>query len=62
MTDRSKEERLLAARTKIEKAVLRKKSSEMDEPHAAYDAELEYCDDMIGIAAMELVQAMGMPE
>lgn len=43
------------ARDKLIKAVLRRVSSERDEPNAHYADELDYCDDMILQAAYELV-------
>lgn len=47
------------ARNQLVKAVLRYVSSELDEPHAHYDAELELCEDMIFRAAKELINARG---
>lgn len=38
------------AREDLIRAVLRRVSSERDDPNAYFDAELEYCDDMIQIA------------
>ncbi len=46
-----------AARAKLTRACLRRLASEYDDPHAHYDDELEYCDDMILEAAKELVAA-----
>lgn len=40
---------------RLRKAVLRYVASEMDEPHAHYDAELEYCQDMVLQAARDLI-------
>jgi hypothetical protein len=47
----------LEAQEKLIKAVLRRVSSERDEPHANFDDELDYCNDMIFAAAKELVEA-----
>jgi hypothetical protein len=46
------------ARIKLAKVVLRYLSSEMDEPNAHYDDELDLCNDMTEEAAKEFVQAM----
>lgn len=48
----------LNARRDIAKIVLRRLGSEMEDPSADFDAELEYCDDMLVGAARRLVDAV----
>lgn len=45
------------ARELIVRIVLRLVAAERDEPNAYYAAEIEYCDDELDKAALELVRA-----
>jgi hypothetical protein len=49
----------MIAMNDLKRAVLRWVMSEMDDPHSSYDAELEYCHDMIVDAAKRLAAATG---
>lgn len=46
------------ARDHLIKACVRWHTSEQDEPNAHYDAELEYCEDMIAAAARMYVNTL----
>ncbi len=49
----------VVAREYLIRAVLRRVSAEREEPHSSYEAEMEYCDDMILSFARDLVNAVG---
>lgn len=48
-------------RDELVKVCLRREQAESDEPHAYYDAELEYCDSMIDEIAVKLTEALKAP-
>lgn len=47
----------LDAKEQLIRAVLRLVSSERDESHANYDAELEYCNEMLFEAAAAYIKS-----
>ena len=47
-------EQIISRRENLMRWCLRRAGSERDQPNAHYDAELEYCDDQIALAAREL--------
>lgn len=48
---------IISAREKLLRAALRLLAAERAEPHASFDAELEYAQDMVADAACDLVEA-----
>ena len=54
---RTSEHELLAARETVIRAVLRVLTAERSEPHADSDAEAEYADEQLALAARDLAEA-----